>query len=158
MTVAPDGKTATYVSLDEWPGHSTPLRTEYLAKRVAPVPAGALAVSGSWQGLRYVRVPVEYRSVVLNESHGQFTRSDFVHGHYTATIGGPAVPVTGDGKDILKAQVSAPDVRTRVETLLLNGKAVRTITYRLSADGKSMVTTVRDPKDGSVFTTTSHRV
>ena len=158
MTVAPDGKTATYVSLDEWPGHAQPLRTEYLAKRVAPAPPGALAVSGSWRGLRYVQVPVEYRSVELEESNGRFTRNDFVHGRYTAKIGGPAVPVTGDGKDILKARVSAPDARTRVETLLLNGKTVRTITYRLSADGKSMATTVRDSKDGSLFTTTSHRV
>jgi hypothetical protein len=156
MTVARDGKTATYVSFDKWPGHAKRLRTEYLAKRVAPAPRGAHAVSGRWLGLRYVEVPVEYRSVELREASGDFTRIDFRHGRYTAKIGGPAAPVTGDGKDIYKAMVRAPDARTRIETISLNGKPLVERTYSLSADGKSLVTTVRDPGDGSVFRTTSH--
>jgi hypothetical protein len=157
MTVAPDGKTATYVSFDKWPGRAKRLRTEYVAKRVAPAPAGAYAVSGRWLGLRYVEVPLEYRSVDLNEANGQFTRIDFRHGRYTAKIGGPAAPVTGDGKDIFNATVRAPDARTRIETVLLNGKPLVERTYSLSPDGKSLVTIVRDPKNGSVFRTTSHR-
>src|SRR5437763_13813517 len=59
MTVAPDDQIATYVSLDKWPGRTKRLRTEYVAKRVAPAPAGAHPVSGSWLGLRYVTVPEE---------------------------------------------------------------------------------------------------
>ena len=157
MTVAPNGQTATYVSLDKWPGRTKRLRTEYLAKRVAPVPAGAHPVSGSWLGVRYVEVPEEYRSVDLKEADGRFTRSNFRHGHYTAKIGGPPVPVTGDGKDFYKAVVRAPDDRTRIETILQNDKPVIERTYRLSANGKSMVTTVRDPKDGHLFRTTSRR-
>lgn len=157
MTVAPDDKTATYVSLDKWPGRAKRLRTEYVARRVAPAPAGAHAVSGSWRGLRYVEVPEEYRSVKLKEAHGQFTRSNFRHGHYTAKIGGPPVLVTGDGKDVYKAIVRAPDARTRVETISLDEKPLVERTYRSSADGKPMVTTVRDSQDGSVFSTISHR-
>jgi hypothetical protein len=157
MTVAPNGKTATYVALDEWPGRTKPLRTEYLAKRVAAAPHGAHAVSGSWLGLRYVAVPEEYRSVRLKEADGQFTRIDFRHGRYTATIGGQAAPVTGDGKGIFKARVSAPDSRTRIEVVSLNGKPLVERTYALSVDGRSMLTTVRDPADGSVYRTTSHR-
>lgn len=157
MTVAPDGHSATYVSLDKWPGRAKLLRTEYLAKRVAPAPPGAHAVSGSWRGLRYVEVPVEYRSFDLSEANGHFSRSAFRYGHYTARIGGPAVPLTGDGRNIFLITVSAPDAHTRIETLLLNGKPVQETTYRLSADGKSLVSSVRDAKDGSVFTTTSHR-
>lgn len=158
MTVAPDGQTATYVSLDKWPGRPKRLRTVYVAKRVAPAPRGAHAVSGSWRGLRYVDVPIEYRSVRLTQADGRFSRSDFRYGRYTARIGGPAAPVTGDSKDIYTASVTAPDPRTRVETLLLNGKSVQQTTYRLSADGKSLVTSVRSPRDGSEFTTTSHRM
>lgn len=157
MTVAADGRTATYVSLDKWPGKPTLLRTEYVAKRVAPAPPGAHAVSGSWRGLRYVEVPVEYRSVDLREADGRFTRTSFRYGHYAARIGGPAVAVSGDGRNIFKASVRAPNPRTRIETLLLNGKDVQETTYVLSADGKSLKTSVRDPKDGSVFSTTSHR-
>jgi len=51
MIIAPDGRTATYVSLDKWPRRLTPLRTVYVAERTAPVPAGAHPVSGSWRGL-----------------------------------------------------------------------------------------------------------
>jgi hypothetical protein len=157
MTVAANGQSATYVSLDKWPGLMERLRTEYVAKRVGSAPAGAHAVSGSWLGLRYLEVPVEYRSVELKEANGYFARSNFRHGRYTAKIGGLAAPVTGDGKNIYKALVRAPDARTRVETLLLNGKPVVERTYRLSADGTFMVTTVRDPKDGSEYSATSHR-
>jgi hypothetical protein len=157
MTVAPDGRTASYVSLDAWPGRAKRLRTRYLARRVAPAPAGSNAVSGSWRGVAYLEVPEEYRSVTLNEAHGRFTRVNFRHGRYTATIGGPAARVTGDGKDIYEATVRAPDPRARVETILLAGTPVVERTYTLSADGKSMVTAVRDPKDGHVYRTTSHR-
>src|SRR5205823_6503923 len=65
MTVAPDDQIATYVSLDKWPGRTKRLRTEYVAKRVAPAPAGAHPVSGSWLGLRYMTVPEKYLSVRL---------------------------------------------------------------------------------------------
>ena len=47
MTVAPDDETATYVSIDRRPGISVPLRTEYLARRVAPGPPGSHRVSGA---------------------------------------------------------------------------------------------------------------
>jgi hypothetical protein len=157
MTVAHGGQSATYVSLDEWPGRPKLLRTVYVAKRVAPAPPGAQAVSGSWRGLRYVEVPVEYRSFQLDESDGQFSRSSFRYGHYTARIGGPVVRVIGDGGKVIMARIAAPGPRTRVETLLMDGKPVEETTYRLSADGKSLVSSVRNPRDGSVFTTTSHR-
>src|SRR5919202_2039935 len=151
MTVAADGQSATYVSLDAWPGRAKRLRTTYVAKRVAPAPAGAHAGSGSWQGVSYLEVPEEYRSVELREAHGRFTRRNFRHGRYTATIGGPPAPVRGDGKDIYRATVRAPDPRTRVETILLGDKPLVVRTYALSADGKSMVTAARDPEDGSVY-------
>jgi hypothetical protein len=157
MTVAPDGQSATYLSLDKWPGRPKRLRTEYLAKRTAPAPAGAHATSGHWRGVAYIEVPEEYRSVDLQEGGGDFTRSNFRHGRYTAKIDGPPAMITGDGRDIYMAQVRAPDARTRVETVLLKGKPVVERTYRLSEDGKSMVTEVREPGDNNVFSTTSRR-
>lgn len=157
VTVAPNGQSATYVSLDKWPGRPKLLRTEYVAKRVAPAPAGAHPVSGSWRGLRYVEVPVEYRSFELREANGQFSRSSYRYGHYAARVGGPAVPVIGDAGKTIMARVTAPDPRTRVEMLLIKRKPVQETTYRLSPDGKSLVSSVRNPEDGSIFTTTSHR-
>ena len=63
----------------------------------------------------------------------------------------------GDGKDIYKAMVRAPDMHTRIETILLNGRPLVERTYKLSADGESMTTTARDPQDGSAYVATSHR-
>lgn len=157
MTVAADDRTATYVSIDRWPGSAKALRTVYLAKRVTPAPAAAHPVSGSWRGVAYTEVPEEYRSVRLTEIHGRFTRSNVRRGHYTARIGGPGAPVHGDGQNIYRAVVRAPNARTRVETILLKQQPVVERTYRVSADGRSMTTSVRDPKDGQTFTTVSHR-
>lgn len=157
MTVSPNGKTATYVSLDRWPGLPTPLRTEYLARRVAPSPRGAHAVSGSWLGLRYVAVPVEYRSVELTDAGDHLTRASFRRGRYTATYGGPAVPIEGAEIPGLSAQVRKPDDRTIVETVLVEGKPTTERTYRLSPDGRSMTTVVRNLANNQVFEITSHR-
>ena len=65
--------------------------------------------------------------------------------------------ITGDGQNLYMAQVRAPDARTRIETVLLRGKPVVERTYRLSDDGESMVTEVRERGDNNVFSTTSHR-
>ena len=157
MTVAHDGLTATYIALDKWPGEPKPLRTEYLARRVAPAPAGSHQASGSWQGIRYVAVPEEYRSVTLTEVGNSFARSNYRHGHYNVTIGGLPAIVLGDGQNTLKAYVRAPDVRTRVETISQDGKPLVERTYHLSADLSLMTTTVLNTKDGSVFSTTSHK-
>lgn len=157
MTVSPDGQTATYVSLDKWPGKAKRLRTEYIARRTVAAPKGANEVSGTWVGIRYVSVPVEYRSVRLKEADGLFTRINFRSGTYTAKIGGPDAPVTSDGKDIFRASVTAPDAWTRVETITLNGKPRVIRTYRLSPDGRTLTTTAKNPSDGSAYIATSHR-
>lgn len=157
MTVAPDGKSATYVSLDAWPGRARRLRTEYRAVRVAPAPAGAHPVSGSWRGVAYVAAPEEYRSVTLHDAGGLFTRSNFRHGHYTARIGGPPVPITGDGKNIYRATVRASGPRTRVETIYLAGKAVVERTYALSPDGRALTTTVHNSGGDQPFSIVAHR-
>lgn len=65
--------------------------------------------------------------------------------------------VTGDGKNIFKARISAPNARTRVEVVSLKGKPLVERTYSLSPDGRTMITTIRDPAAGSVYRTTSHR-
>jgi hypothetical protein len=157
MTVAPDNRTAIYVSVDKWPNYPKLLRTEYVARRIAPAPPGAHLLSGRWLGLKYLEGPEEYRSNDFKEGDGLFTRSNFRHGHYTAKIGGPAAPVTGDGKNIFMALVRAPDARTRIETISLNGKTLVERTYHLLPGSRSMLTTVRDPKNGSIYKITSRR-
>lgn len=158
MTVSDDDATATYVAMDRWPGHDTALRTVFVARRVAFGPPGAHPVSGTWKAVRYVEVPEEYRSIVLEDSGTRFTRSTFRYGHYTAEVGGPPVPVLGLARARpVTATVSAPDPLTRVETVYIAGTAVTERTYRLSADGTTLETHVRDPATGEVFRSVSRR-
>jgi hypothetical protein len=157
MTVAPDDSTATYVSLDRWPGRTDLLKTEFLARRVAPAPAGAHPVSGSWLGVRYIDVPVPYRSVEFSQDGDRLTRSTFRHGHYTAVLGGPPVVLRGAAGDRLTVTVRQADARTLVETVLSEGKPATERTYRLSADGKALETTVHSFAGDRMFTITAHR-
>ncbi|HEY0313235.1 MAG TPA: hypothetical protein VGC56_12150 [Allosphingosinicella sp.] len=157
MTVAPDGTSATYVSLDAWPGRTRRLGTEYRATRVASAPPGAHAVSGSWRGVANVAFPEEYRSVTLHEAAGLFTRSNFRHGRYTARINGAPAPVTDDGKNIYQATVRAPNPHTRVEMILLQGKPVVKRTYTLSPDSCALTTIVSSAGGEEPFSTVAHR-
>jgi hypothetical protein len=156
MTVAADDRTATYVSLDDWPGRASGLRTEYLARRIKPAPPGAHPVSGSWQGVRYTAVPEEYRSITLIDTAEGLSRSSFRRGRYTARYGGPPAPIEGVTGGY-QVEVGRPDPNTRTETILLAGKPLTERTFRLSPDGQAMETTVKDLAGGGVFRATSHR-
>jgi hypothetical protein len=57
MTVSRDGAIATCTSIDHRPGIAKALKTVYVARRIAPAPPGAHAISGKWKGMRYVSVP-----------------------------------------------------------------------------------------------------
>ena len=157
MTVAPDDRTATYVSLDRWPGRADLLKTEFLARRIAPAPAGAHPVSGSWEGVRYVDVPIPYRSVEFRQDGDRLTRSTFRHGHYTAVLGGPPVPLLGAAEDRLTVAVRQADPLTLVETVFDGGKPATERTYRLSQGGKALQTTVHSFAGDRIFRITAHR-
>ncbi len=156
MTVSSDNKAATYVSLDQWPGQTERLKTVFRARRVAPAPPGAHPVSGSWRAVRYVEVPEAYRSVELNETADTLTVSNIRRGSYTATYDAPPAPLPG-GSENTGVKVSRPDTRTRVETILKNGKPVVERTYKLSEDGQSMRETVNDISAGEVFKSIAYR-
>jgi hypothetical protein len=156
MTVAPDDRSATYVSIDHRPGVSRALRTEYIARRIAAGPADAHPASGSWLGVRYVEVPVEVRTIVLHETGNQFTYSAPLIGvRFTAAYGGPFVPVEGPYKELAAVKRLGPN-RVR-ETLMAHGKVVLVRTFTLSADGGSLTIAARDPAKGTTFVVTAHR-
>ncbi len=156
MTVSSDDQSATYVSLDDWPGIAGPLRTEFLARRIAPTPKGAHPVSGGWRGVRYVEVPEAYRAVELQVTGDVVVRSTLTRGHYTATLGGPPVALEGVAGSSTVVSVRQPDARSLVETFTDHGAFVLEQLYRVSADGRSLVSITKNP-DGQVFTVTSHR-
>ena len=157
MTVSPDGLTATYTSNDRRPGVKGPLRTVYVARRTAPAPAGAHAVSGAWQGLRYVTVPEQQRTMMLRVEGDRFVYRHALGYSFTARFGGGFVPVGGPYKVPVFASVRRLDGRTIEETRRSNGSITMVRTYTLSPDGRSLDVAVTDPATGHTFRATSRR-
>jgi hypothetical protein len=157
MTVAPDGRTATYVANDKRPGVKGPLRTVYVARRTAPAPAGAHAVSGTWQGIRYVTVPEQQRTIILHVEGDRFVYSHPLGYAFTARLGGGFVPVSGPYETPVFAAVRRLDPRTIEETRRSNGRITAIRTYTLSPDGSSLDVATTDPATGQTFRATSRR-
>lgn len=157
MTASPDNRTATYVSLDNRPGVKGTLRTRYLAKRVAPAPSGANRVSGSWQGIAYLEVPKQVRTVESRLTGDAFTYSTPTGVSYSARIGGQPAVVRGPYAGTITASVRRTNARTLIETRKRDGKLLLTRTYRLSRDGKSLEMSTKDETNGTIFTATYHR-
>lgn len=156
MTVAPDDRTATYISLDRRPGVKGLLRTEYLARRTAAAPAGAHPASGAWQGVRYVSVPDQVRTTRLQDDGESLSYSVPIGVRFKAVYGGPAVPVEGPYGGKVMVQVKRVDARTVKETRTEEGKVTLVRTYAVTPDGGALETVARNPQTGSVFRITSH--
>lgn len=151
MTVAPDGLTATYVSLDHRPGISATLRTEYLARRTAPAPPGAHAVSGSWQGIRYVTVPAELRTTTLRLIGDELSYSTPLGTSFKATLGGDFVPVRSSHTADVQVAVRRLGSRQIQERIKQDGKEVLVRVFTVSEDGRSMDTASTDLATGTTF-------
>ncbi len=157
MTVAPDDRTASYVSVDHRPGITAALRTEYLARRTAAAPAGAHAVSGTWQGVRYVQVPELVRTTTLRLNGNRFSYSTPLGTSYTAHLGGGDVPVrTMQGAGIT-ASVRLTGKRRIEEKVKRDGQLVEVRTFTLAPNGRSMEIATRDPAQGATFRAISRR-
>ena len=157
MTVAPDNRTATYVSIDHRPGIRQPLKTVYLARRVAAAPPGAHLVSGTWQGVAYQSVPELIRTTELRDESGTFTYRVPIGATYTARVGDGFAPLHGVGTEGQTAAVKKVDERTMVETRRRDGKVIMVRTFTLSPNGKTLTIASDYPETNSSFRITAHR-
>ncbi|WP_426165028.1 hypothetical protein [Sandarakinorhabdus sp. DWP1-3-1] len=157
MTVAADDQTATYVAIDHRPGVSIPLRTEYLARRLAPAPPGAHPVSGKWQGVEYIEVPEIVRTTQLRLEGDQFSRSNLLGTSYTARLGGDYVPLRSTHGGNVTIAVRRTGQRQIEERAQRDGQLLVVRTFTVARDGRSMETATTDPIQGTTFRSTSHR-
>lgn len=157
MRVSRDGGTATYVSIDRRPGIPGPLRTEYLAQRVAPGPAGSHAVSGSWRGLRYVSVPLQLRTTILDERGDTLNYRSGTGYSYTARYGGPLVPIEGPYDGSLSVSVRRAGPYRVVETRRQGNRDVQVRTYTVLPGARRMEIATTDPATGTTFRITARR-
>ena len=157
MTVAPDNQTSTYISIDHRPGIEVPLRTEYLARRIAPTPMGAHPVSGTWQGVAYVEVPEIVRTTSLRLEGDRFSLSTPLGTSFVARLGGGYVPVRSAHADGVTVAVRRITPRQIEERAARGGQLLVVRTFTLSADGRSLEIATTDPARGTTFRATSHR-
>lgn len=157
MTVAEDDSTATYVSDDRRPGVKGPLHSVYLARRTSPTPPGAHAVSGSWQGVRYVSVPEQVRTTELRVAGERLTYRHPLGYSFSAFFGGGFVRVRGPYETPVFAAVRRLGPRTIEETRRSAGKITLVRTYTLAADGLSLTIASTEPGAGHTYRITAHR-
>lgn len=157
MTVAPDNRTATYVSIDHRSGIRQPLKSVYLARRVGSAPAGAHPVSGTWQGVAYESVPELIRTTELRDEARSFTYRVPIGATYTARIGGGPAPLHGLGTEGQQAAVKRIDAHKIVETRTRSGEVIMVRTFTLSPDGKVLTMASQYPQTHSSFTINAHR-
>jgi hypothetical protein len=157
MRVARDGRTATYVSIDRRPGIRGLLRTEYLASRTAPGPAGSHPVSGTWQGVRYVSVPVQLRTTILGDGGDGLSYRTGSGYSYLARYGGPFVPIEGPYDGSVSVSVRKAGPRRVVETRRQSGKDVQLRTYTVAPDGRRMEIATTNLVTGTTFRITARR-
>lgn len=146
MKVSPDGNTLTVDWKDSSTPNTAPVTGEFTETRVAPAPAGAHAVSGSWKANKVSNVSDE----ALTETYtidGDTVTMKSAGQSYTAKLGGPEVPMQGDigGTTVSIAKVGDNGIR---ETFHRDGKVVSESTSTLGADGKLSIE-VDDKRNGS---------
>jgi hypothetical protein len=136
-TLSADGKRLTFTFTDTSSPTGKVVTGSGTEVRVAPAPAGAHAISGSWRTEKYQNISdagllTTYRLVgdVLHMSTptGQ---------SYEAKLGGGAVPIHGDPAATM-ASVRRLGPTTLQETDVRAGKSVGVATMTLARDGRTM--------------------
>ena len=157
MKVSRDGKSATYVSDDRKEGINGRLRTEYLARRVASGPQGSHAVSGTWQGVRYLKVPEQLRTTTLRDDGHQLTYRTGTGFSYTAPFGGKFEPILGPYDGTVAAAVERVDAHTVIETRRQHGQVIQVRTYKVARDRRTMEIATTNKVTNSTFLITARR-
>lgn len=155
MTVSADGNSLSRKFHDATTPNAPPIDGASTSTRAGPAPAGAHAASGQWTPNQVN----EYSDEALNATYTIEGNKVTWAGQgqtYTAEIGGPAVPVTGDigGSTVTVAREGANGLK---ETFSRDGKVVNETVTTVSPDGKSITWISSDPRDGSRVTGTANK-
>ena len=137
-TVAPDGKTATFESVNNRP--SGPTTVKGTLTRVKPGAAGSHAIAGSWLTSSYQSATESMMSYTYKIDGDTVTMTNPQGESYTAKLDGKPVPYKGDpdtGTIAVKMVGNALQ-----ETTVKDGKETSVAKMTVSPDGKTMTTVV----------------
>ena len=136
VTVAADGKTATFEFTDSSNTNAAPVTGKGSEKKVAAGPAGSHAVSGSWITTSFENFSDNGLTVTYKTNGDMLTMTTPTGQSYSAKMDGSDAPVKGDpGVTSVSVKMTG---RTLVETDKRNGKMISRAKSTVSADGKSV--------------------
>ena len=139
-SVSADGKTLTTKFKDSSTPNAPPVVGQYTSTRVGEAPAGAHAISGSWQPAKIESVSDEALTTTYALEGDVLHMSTPTGQSYDAKLDGTDTPIKGDS-----AGTTASVKRTAEgfeETDKRGGKVVGVATFGVGADGKLHVTFV----------------
>ena len=150
MTVSADGNTLAIDYKDSSTPNAPPTTGHYEATRVAPAPAGAHAISGSWKPAKIANLNQEALTTTYKLDGDTLHMTSPSGVSYDAKLGGPDVAIKGDPAGTTAAVAKSGDSGYQ-ETDKRGGKVVGVVTFSVGADGKLNVE-YDNKQDGSKIT------
>ena len=152
-TVSADGNTLTKVMKDTTEAEAVTFESDF--RRIAPAPAGAHAVSGSWQVFKESRS--ENSTIIKYKCTSQgFTAETPLGEKLEAKFDGKLYEMEDDpGHTMVSVKLLNP--HTVEQTNVRDGKVAFIVTLEVTPDGKSIHAMLKMKEDGSVKTWTLHK-
>lgn len=146
--VSADGRTLTHEGEDLSAPSGGPLRHRGTKTRVGATPVGAHAISGEWREQKGATVS-DAALTISFKTVGDALNVSFPTGErYTATPGGPEVPVEGDIGGT-KVRVANAGTRAMRFTMRRDGQSVGDGVMAIAADGRTATYNWRNLKTGA---------
>jgi hypothetical protein len=147
-TVSPDGNTLTFIFTDSSATNADPVTGKGEATRVTKGPAGAHAISGSWQTAKLENLSANALLVTYQVNGDTLTMSNPTGQAYTAKLDGTDAPYKGD-PGTTSVSVKQMGKNTIEETDKRDGKVISVARITVAPDGKSMTVAVTDKLRGT---------
>src|SRR5262252_8012111 len=152
-TVSAEGNTLTKVMKDITEVEAVTFESDF--RRIAPTPAGAHAVSGSWQVFKLSRS--ENSTIIKYKCTSQgFSAETFLGEKLDVKFDGKLYEMEDDpGHTMVSVKLINP--YTVEQTNVRDGKVVFIVTLEVTPDGKAIHATSKMKDDGSVKTWSLHK-
>jgi len=154
--VAADGNTLTINWKDMSVANAAPNSGSFEERRVAAAPAGAHALSGSWQPAKIASVNPEAITLTLKADADTLHLSSPTGVSYDAKLDGTPTSIKGDPAGATASVKKLSDASYQ-ETDTAGGEVVNVTTFTLGTDGKLTIISI-DPRNGSKSTWTANRL
>ena len=148
MTVAPDGKTASFEFTDSSNTNADPVTGQGTMTRVALGPKGAHAISGSWRTASYSSVSDNGLTFAYKVDGDNLSMTSPTGQSYTARMDGTDAPYKGD-PGTTSVSIRKLGKNSLQETDKRDGKVISISKMTVAADGRTMDIAVDDKLRGT---------